>query len=634
MKMHSEEFVSLSPSPTRRFAFGSSMKETGVEYRAWHPATKRVEVLIWRSGRGTPTIVELLHEGEGWYGTVDPRGSEGDEYLFRLDGETMICDPAARRVTDVNGRAIVCQYDLATLSMPRWPLPPMRDLVFYEIHVGTLSSRGTFAGVAERLPHLQNLGINAIELMPVCEFLGRRNWGYDGALPYCPAGGYGGAAGLRALVQAAHEHGIAVFLDVVYNHAGPGSEHIFGHSKEHFLHDEGIWGRTFNFDGPASGPVRQFFIENAIYWIEGFDLDGLRLDATHAIHDASETHILTEITAELHKRGRYAIAEDDRNLASLILPVEEGGHGFDAVWADDFHHVMRTSQTRESDGYYLDYNGSASQLADTVRHGWLYRGQISPYAERPRGSPCQHLPPQAFVHCISNHDQVGNRPFGDRLFPTVSGESYRAMSAALCFTPYTPLLFMGQEWGASSPFQFFTDFSPELGKAVTEGRRNEFARFRAFGAVKDLASIPDPQDEQTYLCSRLNWEEIDQPPHAALLNLYRECLSLRREIPSLRPQGRDGWSVGNAQGMVYVLFWDQHVEICVLIALRDQYFGPFSHLIPLSDPTSGQWELVFSSNMTRFGGTGEAFTPDTQTLSISGPETLMLKRAVEHRADD
>jgi maltooligosyltrehalose trehalohydrolase len=373
-------------------------------------------------------------------------------------------------------------------------------------------------------------------------------------------------------------------------------------------------------------PVREFFIKNPIYWMEEFHIDGFRLDATHEITDDSPRHLFQEITAGIHARGGYAIAEDSRNEAQMLADENAGGYGFDAVWADDFHHVVRVGQTHMREGYYADFNGTLDELIDTLRHGWLYRGQPSCVLKSFRGTECAHLPPSGFIHCLSNHDQIGNRAFGERLHHVISADAYRALSMLLCLSPYTPMLFMGQEWGATSPFLYFCDHNKELGPLITEGRRREFSGFSGYKDHEALEKIPDPQAESTFLQSKLKWAEVTEPDHAGIVSLYAECLRLRQSVAAFRPQDRHSWEVTRlntragalryrAGGDEYLLIFQPHED-------PDETRTDVAEKLP----GDGSWRTVFESNETRFGGDGEAFFhEDSQTFAFTRAGAVLLK---------
>ncbi len=378
--------------------------------------------------------------------------------------------------------------------------------------------------------------------MPLAEFPGRRNWGYDGVDLYAPFSGYGGPEGLRRFVDAAHAVGLAVLLDVVYNHFGPDGNYLRVYATSYFTDRHTTpWGDAINYDGPDSGPVRHVVLQNVRYWLHEYHLDGFRLDATHAIVDTSPRHLLSEIAEAVHSlpdRRAVVIAEDHRNLVEQIRPQERDGLGLDGVWTDDFHHALRTYLTEERDAYYANYTGRLEDIATTIEQGFLFQGQKRPATGELRGTRVTDEPAASFVYCSENHDQVGNRALGERLAHLIDRERYLVASAVLLLVPETVLLFQGQEFASSSPFQFFTDHNPELGKLVTEGRRKEFAGFAAFADPERRKRIPDPQAEQTFRRSVLDWSERERPGHADVLSLYQTFLTLRREDPVLRHQDR------------------------------------------------------------------------------------------------
>jgi maltooligosyltrehalose trehalohydrolase len=483
----------------------------------------------------------LQREAEGFFTARTADLAPGSRYRFVLDGARAIPDPASRfQPEGVHGPSEVIDGSTFAWQHRAPPLPD--DLVIYELHVGTFTPEGTFEAAAGKLAWLAELGVTAVELMPVTACPGTRNWGYDGAAIFAPAAVYGRPDDLRRFVDEAHRVGLAVLLDVVYNHFGPAGAYAAEASPRFFSdRHESPWGRGINLDGPDSGHVRRFFLDNALQWLVDYRMDGLRLDATHALLDDSEVPFPAALTDTVHEavagREVLLIAEDHRNLRTIVEPRAAGGWGFDAVWADDFHHVVRRLVAGDDEGYFRDFRGETSELARTVRNGWLYEGQPSAHHHAPRGTPAAGLPLVRFVICLQNHDQVGNRALGDRLHHSVDLATWRALSVLLLAAPETPLLFMGQEWAASSPFQYFTDHEPELGRLVSEGRRNEFRAFRAFTDARRRRAIPDPQDPRTFERSKLRWDEIDDAAHAGTLALYRRMLRLRRE---LAPEGVAG----------------------------------------------------------------------------------------------
>jgi maltooligosyltrehalose trehalohydrolase len=462
----------------------------------------------------------------------------GDRYTYTLDGSQQRPDPASRfQPEGVHGPSEIIDPHAYRWQPTDWRGRHPRELVIYELHVGTFTSAGTFAAVQTRLGELRDLGVTAIELMPVADFAGTRNWGYDGACLYAPSRNYGRPDDLRGLTDAAHGHGIAVILDVVYNHLGPEGAYLTQFNPD-FITDRHVtpWGGAVNLDGPGSEPVRRFIIDNAVHWIREYRLDGLRLDATHAIIDTSPTHVVAELVDAVRSSAEWPVAifaEDHRNLATLVEPRERGGWGLDGVWADDFHHIVRRHVAGDMHGYFEDYDGSSEELARTIRQGWLFTGQQSRHMKQRRGTDVSLIPMQKFVVCLQNHDQIGNRAAGDRLHHSLDPAAWRAASTILLTAPMTPMLFMGQEWAASSPFQYFTDLEPDLGRLVTEGRRHEFRFFPGFADPVARERIPDPQALATFEASRLDWSERDRSVHRATLALYTELLRLRRSHPAL-----------------------------------------------------------------------------------------------------
>jgi maltooligosyltrehalose trehalohydrolase len=605
-------------------AWGATVSGGSVRYRTWAPEQESLAVEV-QPAAGPARTVKMTRDENGFHSATDPEGKAGDHYLYRFPSGAFP-DPASRaQAGDVHGPSLVVDPRSFRWSDQEWQRPAFRDLVIYELHIGTFTPGGTFRSAIEKLPALRELGVNAIEIMPIGDFPGGRNWGYDGVLIYAPAHAYGSPDDLRALVDAAHQQGLAVILDVVYNHLGPDGNYLPTFSAQFFNEKHHTpWGRAFNFDGESSAPVREFFGKNPVYWMEEFHIDGFRMDATHEIADDSERHILAEMSEAIHARGGYAMAEDERNEARMLQPVAENGRGFDGVWADDFHHTTRVAVTSDRQSYFENFEGTLTELVDTLQHGWLFRGQKPRVDGSLRGTECADLSPSHFVHCISNHDQTGNRAFGERLSHAISPEAYRTLSALLCLTPYTPMLFMGQEWGASTPFLYFTEHNETLGPLVTEGRRKEFAGFAEFGSGASLTSIPDPQEEKTFQNSKLDWAERNAGVHGAILALYSECLRLRKSIRSFRPNGRDSWKVAaTSWGAGALRFDSAEGEFLILFDLHGGHRGSFDSEF-LTPPSGTAWELLLSSEEERFGGGKTGFDFDQQSVDFKHPETLIL----------
>ncbi len=515
-------------------------EDARVRFALWAPAAGTVSVLL---GRGDGGAELALAPGDaGWFSLVTGEAVPGSLYRFRIDGADLVPDPASRsQPHGVHGPSEVIDPGAFVWQDADWRGRPWHEAVIYELHVGAFSERGDFAGVEHRLDELAGLGITALELMPVAAFPGTRNWGYDGVLPYAPERSYGGPAGLKRLVQAAHGRGLMVLLDVVYNHFGPEGNYLHRYAPQFFTtRHRTPWGDGINFDGEHSETVRSFFIDNALYWLEEYGLDGLRLDAVHAIADDSRPDILTELAQRV--RERYAgdrrvhlVLENDDNAARYLDPAADGG--YDAQWNDDIHHALHVLLTGEKDGYYADYaDEPAAALARCLAEGFAYQGEPSPHrGGEARGEPSAALPPTAFVSFLQNHDQVGNRAFGERIHALAPAPAVRVATALLLLAPSPPLVFMGQEFAAETPFLFFCDFGEGLAEAVAEGRRGEFARFARFAAAGSRAAIPDPNDEATFLRSRLARDAAGQARQAREARFFARLLALRHEeiVPRL-----------------------------------------------------------------------------------------------------
>ncbi len=518
-------------------SFGAWPDDRGFAFRVWAPGADSVAVALERRGGEPIGEYPLDRQQDGTFAGRIEAAAAGDLYRYRIDQGVAYPDPASRfQPEGVHGPSQIVDARGFPWSDAGWSGVPLDRLVLYELHVGTFTAEGTFRGVIDRLPYLAHLGVTAIELMPVADFPGSRNWGYDGVALFAPARAYGSPDDLRRLVDAAHRLGLAVHLDVVYNHLGPDGAYLSAISPEFFTsRHRSPWGDGINLDGPGSAMVRRFLIDNALHWMHEYHVDGLRLDATHALTDDSDRHFLAELAAAVHdaRPNALAIAEDERNLAVLVRRPEQGGWGLDGVWADDFHHEIRRMLAGDRESYYADFAGTTEELAAAIARGWFYCGQHSSHFGGPRGTDPAGIPLSRFVVCIENHDQAGNRAFGERLNMDVAAAAYRAASTLLLTVPETPLLFMGQEWAASTPFLYFTDHEPALGVKVTEGRRQEFQRFSAFSDPGSREKIPDPQDPKTFRASKLRWPERDQEEHRCTLRLYRALLALRRADPAL-----------------------------------------------------------------------------------------------------
>jgi malto-oligosyltrehalose trehalohydrolase len=527
-----------------RMPFGVELRDDGsARFRLWAPAAEHVDLCLENAGR--ERCLPMEPAGDGWRECVTTDAPPGTLYRYRVAGGQEVPDPASRfQPRDVHGPSEVIDPRAFRWQDGNWRGRPWEEAVFYELHTGTFTPEGHFAGVTQRLDHLAGLGVTAIELMPVADFPGARNWGYDGVLPFAPDASYGRPEDLKALVQAAHARGLMVFLDVVYNHFGPEGNYLHLYAPAFFTErHQTPWGAAVNFDGEGSRVVRDFFIHNALYWLTEYRLDGLRLDAVHAIIDDSDPDILVELARAVragpgrHRRV-HLVLENDHNAPRYLGRDPAGAaRWYAAQWNDDFHHVAHLLATGERDGYYLDYAREPVRLfGRCLAEGFAYQGEPSEYRRgEARGEPSAGLPATAFVDLLQNHDQVGNRAFGERIGELASPEALRVLTAIMLLAPSPPLLFMGQEWAAKSPFLYFCEFGDDLARSVTEGRRREFAGFERFADHEARDAIPDPNDAATFLSSRLDWNALEQEPQAGWLRLHRELLALRRReiVPRL-----------------------------------------------------------------------------------------------------
>ncbi len=607
---------------------GAHVGPEGVRYRVWAPDRKVLTVRIIGQDGAVVRCVPLAGDKFGFHAALDPQGRAGDRYLIGLeDGSAFPCPASHFQPDGVHGPSQVVDHSTYRWRDHAWVRPPFRDLTIYELHIGTFTAEGTYRAAIDRLPYLRELGVNAIELMPLADFPGAHNWGYDGVHLYAPARAYGQPDDLRALVDAAHAEGIAVILDVVYNHLGPDGNYLRVFSPHYFESEHHTpWGEAINFSREQSAAVRSFFRENLIYWMRDFHIDGFRLDATHAIIDDSVPHILAEMADTVRSRGGYIIAEDERNEAAIITPRPEGGCGFDAAWADDFHHSVENALI-DTSMYACFFSGDLDEVAETMHEGWVYRGEPRLGGKVRPGTPCGHLPPERFVYCISNHDQCGNRAFGERLSHLATPEAYRAASVLLCLSPYTPMLFMGQEWAASAPFQYFTDHNDELGKLVDKGRRLDMEKFPVFADALEKTDIPAPQSPETFGRSKLDWSELTREPHAACLRLYQTALRLRHEHPAFRPASRAGYRVVALKcGVLALRLSSESEEWLLLSDLHGGHAGKICDEEITCLPDGAIWQAVLQSNSVEFGGEKRAtFDERTGAFVFPTPETFVLK---------
>ncbi|WP_246103042.1 malto-oligosyltrehalose trehalohydrolase [Rhizobium straminoryzae] len=518
------------------FQFGPVPGPSGTLFRLWAPLQARIDLEI--EGRAP---LPMERTDDGWHRLHVAEAGSGTLYAFRLPDGLLVPDPASRhQPRDVHGPSEV--VDLAAIPRPQagWCGRPLEELVFYELHVGTFTPQGTFRAAIDRLDHLRDLGVTALQIMPIADFPGRWGWGYDGVLPYAPESRYGRPEDLMALIDAAHERGLCVLLDVVYNHFGPDGNYLPAYAPIFTDRHRTPWGNGVNYDDAGSRPVRDFVIENAMSWIRDFRLDGLRLDAVHAIRDDSGEHLLHELARRVRAaagdRPVHLIVENEDNSSDLLARGGDGGPVlFSAQWNDDIHHVLHVAATGETFGYYADFAEVVASIGRALAEGFVFQGEHMAYRGEARGQPSALLPPSAFISFIQNHDQIGNRALGDRMIASASLQAIRAVTAVYLLAPQLPMLFMGEEWGAREPFPFFCDFNEELNEKVRQGRREELSRLPGF----DGDDLPDPTAEATFRSAKLDWTCLADEAGQEMLDFYRTLLALRhrRIVPLLAGAG-------------------------------------------------------------------------------------------------
>ncbi len=592
---------------------GAVVGPEGTTFRLWAPRPTDVH-LVLNTG-GSARTVPMTRVAHGYREATVVDAGVGSRYGYIADGQGPYPDPCSRSQPDgVHGLSEVVDATRFSWTDSEWEAPEFAELVIYECHIGTFTPGGTFDSAITELTGLRELGVNAIELMPVAAFPGRWNWGYDGVSFFAPAMPYGGPDGLRRFVDAAHRAGLGVILDVVYNHFGPNGNYTGVYSSEYVSErHQTPWGPAINFDGPDSTEVRRFYRENLVHWRDEYHVDGFRFDATHAIFDDSPEHILAELGRSVRGDGAdlrtpYLIAESHENDVRYVQSPEQGGFGFDAVWADDFHHCVRTLLLDENEGYLQSYRGSVQELALTIEQGFFFEGRMDPAFGGVRGTRARESAWSSFVYCIQNHDQVGNHPFGERLNVTAAHSQFRAATMLLLLLPQIPMVFQGQEWLSVTPFLYFSDHDEELGRLVTEGRRREFAGFRAFSDPSIRELIPDPQAESTFRWSVLNHDEAKVGPGLLAGELHRATLQVRHSDPVLRAYRRARLPLAaQAQGDCLVVAFEYEGARRWIVA----NFGRAT-----SVDLDGASQIIMGSGEPRFGGRGADAELSGDTLSV------------------
>jgi maltooligosyltrehalose trehalohydrolase len=623
-----ETVASSAPrAVVRRLSAGAEVVPGGVHFRVWAPARRQVDVRVETGARG---LHPLAPERDGWFAGRVAGLRSGARYRYRLDGGDAFPDPVSRYQPEgPHGPSEVVDPSRFRWSDAGWPGLRPDGQVLYELHVGTFTAEGTFEAAARELGALAELGVTAVELLPVAEFAGRFGWGYDGVDLYAPTHLYGGPDGLRRFVDRAHALGLGVILDVVYNHCGPEGCFLKEFAPEYFsTRYSGEWGEPFNFDGDGSAPVRAFVVENAAYWISEFHLDGLRLDATQGIFDASERHVLSDLSERCRDagggRGVLLVAENEPQDTALVRPVDEGGRGLDMMWNDDFHHSAVVALTGRREAYYSDHRGSPQELLSAAKHGFLFQGQRYAWQGKRRGTSTRGLPPRAFVAFLENHDQVANSPHGERLRTRTSAGRWRAMTALLLLGPWTPMLFQGAERAATQPFLYFADYRGELLRAVRAGRA-AFDRQFPSTAGRDMRDrLADPSAPETFARCKLGHAEA--PASRAALALHRDLLELRRTDPVLRVDGAAGIDGAVLGAEALCLRWTGPSGRDRLLVVN---LGPDLDLPSVAEPLIAPpdragWRIAWASEDPRYGGGGTPELDEERGLHLVGHAAVLL----------
>jgi len=597
---------------------GATVLEGGVHFRVWAPKASSVAVNV----KGESESIFMEPEGRGYFVAFVKGIGSGARYLYLLNGDRWRPDPVSRYQPEgVHGPSEVIDPSEFEWKDRDWKGSFLREIIIYEIHTGTFTTQGNFKAILPVLGYLKNeLGVTAIELMPVAQFPGERNWGYDGTYLYAPQNSYGGPEGLKSLINECHQTGLAVIIDVVYNHLGPEGNYLGDYGPYFTDRYETPWGSAINFDGPESDEVRRFVIDNSLYWVTEYHVDGLRIDAIHGIFDFSARHILYDIREAVQQQAKklgravWVIAESDLNDVRVVHPPSRGGYGLDVQWNDDFHHCLHTLLTGERNGYYQDF-GEIRQMAKALREGFVYSGQYSPYRRRRHGSSSKQLPPSKFVVFSQNHDQVGNRAKGERLSTLVHFEALKLTAAIVLLSPNLPLLFMGEEYGEEAPFQYFVSHSDqELIEAVRRGRKEEFSAFLGEG------SLPDPQDETTFLHSKIDLDLRRDERHQTLLEFYKRLIQLRKEMPSLSSVDHRGLKIEAFEADKAILMKRRSEEDQVM-----EIFNFSDKPIRIESTIDrGHWQRIIASASEEWGGMG-ALAPET--IVSGGSEVILALNA-------
>jgi maltooligosyltrehalose trehalohydrolase len=621
----------------RHLPVGAEVLPDGcVHFRVWASQCRRVEVVLeggpGQSPGAAPLVAALTPEASGYFSGLVAGAGVGTLYHYRLDGEAALYpDPASRfQPCGPHGPSQVIDPDIFEWHDGGWHGMPLAGQVIYEMHLGTFTPEGTWEAASRELPELAKLGITVLEIMPIADFPGRFGWGYDGVNLFAPTHLYGTPNDCRRFVDRAHALGLAVILDVVYNHLGPDGNYLARFSPEYFsTRYTTDWGEAINFDDEHAGPVREFFLANAGYWIDEFHLDGLRLDATQNIYDSSSDHILAAVARCVRQaaRGRTTllVAENERQQTHLVRPPIQGGYGLDALWNDDFHHSAMVALTGRNEAYYTDYHGTPQEFISALKWGYLYQGQWYTWQKQRRGTPCFGLKPATFVTFIQNHDQIANSGRGLRCHRLTSPGRYKALTALMLLGPGTPMLFQGQEFAASSPFFYFADFEGELNRLVRQGRAESLRQFPSIAQPEMQVRLPDPAAPETFARSTLDFSERQR--HSEIYTLHRDLLRLRREdavFRAQRPGGMDGAVLG-PEAFVLRFFGEESDDRLLVVNLgRDLPMDPAPEPL-LAPPQNKAWTILWSSEDPRYGGGGTAPLEGAENWHMPGHAAVVLR---------
>jgi maltooligosyltrehalose trehalohydrolase len=613
----------------RRFPIGAEPATGGVYFRVWAPQAKRVELLIGTDDSSQPG--ELQSEAQGYFSGFVPGCAAGDLYRFRLDGrEQLLPDPASRfQPEGPFGPSLIVDASQFEWHDAQWNGMGLANQVIYEMHIGTFTTEGTWQAASRQLTELRNLGVTVLEIMPVNDFCGTFGWGYDGVNFFAPTRLYGAPDDLRRFVDEAHCVDLGVILDVVYNHAGPTGNFLKDFSKDYFTDRyENEWGEAINFDGPNSAPVRQFFLSNARYWISEFHLDGLRLDATQALFDASEKHILSDLAETVREaaapRSTIVIGENEPQESKLMRPAEDQGYGLDGLWNDDFHHTAMVALTGHNEGYYADYVGTPQEFISGAKRGYLFQGQYYRWQKKRRGTPTTGIKPAAFVNYIQNHDQIANSGRGWRVHRMTDPALYRTITALFLLSPQTPMLFQGQEFAASTPFAYFADHEGELVTKVKQGRREFLRQFSSLATETMQAQLPDPTDPKVFASCKLDLSERTR--HHEIYALHQDLLRLRRADAAFNSQQSgavDGAVLGDRAWVLRFFAPDGKDRLLLINLGIDTLLGPVPEPL-LAPPPGTSWRVLWSSEDPRYGGTGALPVEDETGWLMIGKSAVVL----------